>query len=828
MFPTSILSFESSAADRPQPAHGLRSPATGPESVPLSARLLTSPRWLAAHALFSLGFAIFWLLDEPIFRAANRFYNGGVEINGELHQLILSLKQYGQLLGILAALVLVFLFDCRRRGRVFLLASVVVCAGIGSGLVKTVVGRQRPLESNGRTELLGPAHGVSASRNQSFPSGHTATAFALSYGLARLYPQGRVFFWALAGGVAFNRGLTVMHFATDILAGAWLGLVTAAGILASRSFRDAADRLDRLLAPAAERASRANGSVRALTRVRPLLASPAFLFLVSLALHWTGNSQTGLWDRDEPRFATATREMMARGDWIVPTFNGELRADKPILIYWLMGAAYRVFGDGPFAARAVSGLAGSLACLVLVRLGTRMFDRRTGLLAGWLLALSPMLIVESKLATVDALLLLLLLSSLAALWEIVSHPASWVAPLLFWTSLGLAVLAKGPVALGVIAATLLVYGVVARDFSWLWRLRTGFGLCLLGAIVLPWCLAVQWATDGEFLHRALGHHVIKRSLVPLENHSGFPGYYLVTLLGVMAPWAWLLPWSVQRHWSDLFRDRRLIFLFGWGVGTLLLFELVRTKLVHYYLPAYPALALFLASALVGTTNPRWILPARHLDPRLGPILSLIGPALAASALGLALFRFPTEAVLPTAIVVICLGGGLFLAGQLLRRHRLRLAFLSIATGMVLGLLGASQLLLPTLGQHRSVVRVANRLAELRADNAIALWHYCDPSIIYNLGTEVPQIDRLRNRPIYPEAHDLARRHGHFLCPMLADHLDKIRLDPNLRVTVEETLEQWDLNGLKPRTVHIVSVRTRGDGGELPLETAANSPAPPEH
>mgnify|MGYP002626658642 CR=1 FL=1 len=140
--------------------------------------------------------------------------------------------------------------------------------------------------------------------------------------------------------------------------------------------------------------------------LRRHLASPVLIVLASLTINLIGNDRIPLWDRDEPRFATATREMSERGDWIVPTFNGELRPDKPILIYWLMGAAYELFGEGTFAARFFSGIAGAAACLVTFYLGSAMFCRTTGLLAAWMLALSPMLIVESKLATVDAVVLL--------------------------------------------------------------------------------------------------------------------------------------------------------------------------------------------------------------------------------------------------------------------------------------------------------------------------------------------------------------------------------------------------------------------------------------
>ena len=157
---------------------------------------------------------------------------------------------------------------------------------------------------------------------------------------------------------------------------------------------------------------------------------------------------TPLWDRDEPRFATATREMAQRGDWIVPTFNGELRPDKSILAYWLMGIAYRIFGDGEFAARCFSGAAGTGAALLAYLLGKRMFDARVGLLAGWMLALSPMLMIESKLATVDAQLLFWLTCCFLLAWKLFETDGRLTA-MGFWACLGMAILTKGPVAVAV-------------------------------------------------------------------------------------------------------------------------------------------------------------------------------------------------------------------------------------------------------------------------------------------------------------------------------------------------------------------------------------------
>ena len=108
---------------------------------------------------------------------------------------------------------------------------------------------------------------------------------------------------------------------------------------------------------------------------------PVLYALLALVLNLAGNARTGLWDRDEPRYAVCVREMRARGDWIFPTFNGEPRYHKPVLIYWLMGLGTALGGDNPFGARLVSSLAGAVTVLGVTVLGRRMLGPRRRI--GW-------------------------------------------------------------------------------------------------------------------------------------------------------------------------------------------------------------------------------------------------------------------------------------------------------------------------------------------------------------------------------------------------------------------------------------------------------------
>ncbi len=541
-------------------------------------------RSLLAHALLLCLFAAAWLLDEPISQAADAWYNGPNELAGEVRQLIISLAQYAQPIGFVLAGSLIWIFDRQHRGRVVVLSAAILLSGLVSSVGKTLVGRERPRDSDGVYIFHGMVNSLPDSKLASFPSGHTASAFAQSFVLSAMYPAARNLVWPLAVGVAINRVVTVRHFPSDVVAGLWIGLAVGAFIMRRRRLLDWAAQASAAWARPIQlrTSSMANGW----PAVQELVSSRLMLGIVCLVMFWAGNGSYSLWDRDEPRFATASREMAERGDWIVPTFNGDLRPDKPILIYWLQRTAYAVVGDGPFAARLWSGIGGMIACLVTWELGKRMFSPAVGQLAGWMLALSPMLIIESKLGTVDALLLASIVTAMLALWQIYSGTATFQTAMLFWIALGLGILTKGPVALMVPALVTIVLMLIDRQASWMLASRPAWGVPILLAIVLPWCGLVQWATDGEFLQAAIGHHVVTRALQPLENHSGFPGYYVLSWLGLMAPWSLLLPLGLVTQRHRLFTDARLKFLLAWGITTLAVFEIIRTKLVHYYLPAY--------------------------------------------------------------------------------------------------------------------------------------------------------------------------------------------------------------------------------------------------
>jgi 4-amino-4-deoxy-L-arabinose transferase-like glycosyltransferase len=514
-----------------------------------------------------------------------------------------------------------------------------------------------------------------------------------------------------------------------------------------------------------------------------------FLILaVSLTLNLAGNGRVGLWDRDEPRYATCTREMLERGDWIHPTFNGQPRYHKPILIYWLMRAGYAIGGDNPFGARLVSAFAGAVTCLLTWRLGRSIAGREAGLLASLALATVPIMVAESKLATTDATLACLVVAAQGCLWGLSRHDSPGLA-FGFWLALALATLLKGPVGPAFVAAS----GVV----SWWWggptscwrRLRWRAGLLVFAGLTVPWFLAVGWLSRGEFFRFALQTQIVQRISSGMEQHGGFPGYYPLVALPMFYPWSALLPAAILAAWTRRRTSPEYGFLLGWVVGPWLVLECFGTKLVHYYLPCFPACSLLVAWLVVevarqGGSIRDW--PLGRMGMRL---LGLIGVAAALILAGVAVLIAPKPLVSPMLVMAAILACGTMLARIVIERSRPLEAArgLVVTWSLVMVLFGAW--FLPAAEPYRFSRIVGERLAELSTRTGVrpAMMTFQEPGLIYALGH--PACD-VRG---YDEMAEEVRRGGPILLPLLADEVVEMRSDPRFLVKVVEPISGFNTN-----------------------------------
>jgi 4-amino-4-deoxy-L-arabinose transferase-like glycosyltransferase len=304
-----------------------------------------------------------------------------------------------------------------------------------------------------------------------------------------------------------------------------------------------------------------------------------------------------LFDVDEGAFGEATREMLARGDYVSTWLNGQPRFDKPILTYWLQAASVRLFGLDEFALRLPSALA-AVAWIAAIHAFTRgVLDRATAHAAAFIAATSAGVVVIGRGAIADALLNLFLALALFDVYRALvdprpdSHPR-WRRRAFFWIALG--VLTKGPVALLVPgAASALAFGLQGRMRDWWRAVRDPVGWLILLAVAGPW-YALEYAARGDaFLAGFFMRHNVERFLAPLQGHAGGPFFYLPALLLLVLPYTGLLL-------ATLPGVRRLraspldTLLWCWFLFVLGFFTLAGTKLPHYLL--YGATPLFILMA----------------------------------------------------------------------------------------------------------------------------------------------------------------------------------------------------------------------------------------
>ncbi len=327
------------------------------------------------------------------------------------------------------------------------------------------------------------------------------------------------------------------------------------------------------------------------------------VFLGVLALSLPQAALLPLLDRDEPRFAEASREMLQSGNFIVPTFNHAPRYAKPPLIYWCQVMSYTIFGENALAARLPSLLATAGTALLLVTWGMRLGSERMGMAAGLSYAFCLQTVLQGRVATADALLIFFMTLTAFVGWKVIhprepGRPSPWCHALLPLCWAG-GFLAKGPEAL----LPLLPLLWCARGAGWPVLFRLGQAFIIGMALVLIWAIPAYVATHGDYWKEGLGHDVFDRMAGGnFQGHGASTfGWYLLGLpLYLLLFWLSALPWSpllvIHRKklftaWKPDLADTYL--LLNAGI-IFLVFSLMVTKLPHYTLPAFPFLALLFA------------------------------------------------------------------------------------------------------------------------------------------------------------------------------------------------------------------------------------------
>lgn len=357
-------------------------------------------------------------------------------------------------------------------------------------------------------------------------------------------------------------------------------------------------------------------------RLKP--AGYALLVFFALAVFLPGFFTLPPMDRDESRFAQASKQMLETGDYIDIRFQDEARHKKPVGIYWLQAGSVKLWqaltGDTRtniiWPYRIPSLVGATLSVLLTALIGARLFSAEAGFMAGIFMAVSLLLNVEARLAKTDAVLLATILACQLVMAKAFCR-AGYARVLktrdvlLFWVAFGIGVLIKGPLLPLVVFGTLLMLAFWKQPLGWFKHLRPFGGGLLALLIIAPWFYLITARTAGTFYNEAVGHDLLAK-IWQGQNWGGAPpGVHAIIFWGVFWPGSLFVLLAAPWVWAQR-KTPAIRFLLAWIIPVWLVFELTFTKLPHYVLPAYPALALLAAAWLHAADDktlevPGWLL-----------------------------------------------------------------------------------------------------------------------------------------------------------------------------------------------------------------------------
>jgi len=473
----------------------------------------------------------------------------------------------------------------------------------------------------------------------------------------------------------------------------------------------------------------------------------AVLVLIAVALlaFLPGFFQIPPVDRDEARFAQATKQMIESGDYVDIRFQDETRYKKPVGIYWLQALSVKL-ADVAGVPRAhttialyrLPSLLGALGAVLLTYWAALAFvARRAAALAAIMMAASILLGVEARLAKTDAMLLASCVAALGALGRAYLNESPdrnpWIVPGIFWSALAGGIMLKGPLILMFVVLTIAALAILDRSVSWLWRLKPLPGLVWMFLLVVPWFVAIVARNGMSFFSESIGHDLAAKVGSAQETHGAPPGTYFVLFWVTFFPGsilAGLATPAVIKAW----REPGAKFLLAWLVPSWIVFELVITKLPHYVLPLYPAIAVLIAGVVDhhALSQRLWLERGTvwwFLITVVFAVLAVTANVYFEQQLGLRAWPFLAGAV------ILAFGSWWLYQVDGAEHSLLRAAAASILISIaVFGLT------FPRLPSLFPAVSIARYLRGVGCEAEVAAAGYQEPSLIFLVGTETANVD----------------------------------------------------------------------------------------
>jgi len=335
------------------------------------------------------------------------------------------------------------------------------------------------------------------------------------------------------------------------------------------------------------------------------------VLLLLLFVFSIGTRSIGYSSPDEKRYVQSAKEMVASGDWITPQYHGRARFQKPILFYWLAASSVTLFGQTWLGARFPSSLCGIMVVLFTYLLGRALYNRRTGIFSALLLIVSMLFFTYTRLATPDMATLFFITLSIYLFCKLYFQDAPKPTGYIFFISLALATLTKGPVGLFIPLITVTIFTLIFKREGLAKRIDIPIGILLFFLVVFPWFALMVKIHGDKYIQHIWQIETIKRAgdlwteggNILYKISKGFGRYLAMTFIAFL-PSTLFLPGAI----IDSLRRKRIkteeMLLIIWVFTVIVFFTLVGTKKVHYLVSLAPPLALFMGNYLERFTERR--------------------------------------------------------------------------------------------------------------------------------------------------------------------------------------------------------------------------------
>ncbi|MEX0805335.1 MAG: glycosyltransferase family 39 protein [Candidatus Binatia bacterium] len=520
-----------------------------------------------------------------------------------------------------------------------------------------------------------------------------------------------------------------------------------------------------------------------------------YLFALTLILFFTGLVGRDFWAPVEPRYAEIARIMFTKGEWIVPTVNGDLYTDKPILYFWLVLIASHIAGAvNEWTLRLPAALAGIGFVWTTYLLGRDFYGPRVGLIAAAALATSVRVIWEARWAHIDMVFGLFFLLTIYFGARSLLRNGSKHEILLAYVFMGLAVLAKGLIGIVLPALLLAAFAIVRRDWRMIIDAKLPLGIPIFLFVVAPWFYLVNSATDGKWLADFIYVHHIQRYTDAVGHRQPFY-YYLRTLPADFLPWTvFAIPAVFAYFPYRQLRQRPIpVFFFLWFVVIFLFFCLSDTKRDLYLLPLLPAVALLVGNYIDDLAQKQ--LPESALYRWLSQLffgaVAIIG--LAAPVVAWVVRRETLSISLPAALV---LAAGGILTVVFIRKRRPLKVVTAVTLLMTLTLVCVSIWILPYIDQFKSRRPFSLQVKKIVPATA-PLYIYADTMNDFNFYTQRRVIPVLSSPG---EVANALRQPGHSYMLIKDRDLKTLSMFGPEEVVITDSVGSttWNLIALKPR------------------------------